>query len=142
MRTIIISFIVATFSLISCDTVTDESNSYDYSIEQKMDCYCTQGGVWVKLYITADTVSAATRILDNYKLEYNDFWFYKSIKDLYNEIAETDTNTYTLIVEYDANNYPSYLFKDPKPIVINDTTTISIADGQIAFTTKKYIKLD
>lgn len=59
MKTIIISFIGAMFTFISCDTVTDESNNYDYSIEQKMDCYCTQGGVWVKLYITADTVSAA-----------------------------------------------------------------------------------
>jgi hypothetical protein len=142
MKTLIISLIVVLFIVTSCDTVNDEYNNYDYSIEQKMDCYCTQGGVWVKLYITADTVSAAARISDNYKLEYSNFWYYKSIKDLYNEIEETDTNDYNLIVEYDANNYPSYLFKEPKPIVINDTTTISIADGQIAFTTKNYIKLN
>lgn len=142
MKTLIISLIVVLLTVISCDTVNDEYNNYDYSIEQKMDCFCTQGGVWVKLYITADTVAAATRISDNYKLEYSNFWYYKSIKDLYNEIEETDTNDYNLIVEYDANNYPSYLFKEPKPIVIDDTTTISIADGQIAFTTKNYIKLD
>lgn len=142
MKNLIVSLVVFLFTLIGCDSVVDENSNYDYSIEQKMDCYCTQAGVWVKLFITADTVSSAIRLSDNFKLDYSNFWYYKSIKDLYNEISETDTNTYTLVVEYDSNSsYPSFLFKEPKPIVINDSTIVEIADAQVSYSTKNRIKL-
>ncbi len=119
-------------ALIGCDTVVDENNNYDYSIEQKIGCYCLQGGVWVKLFITADTVSSVIRLSDNYKLNYSEFWLYKSIKELQNEIAETDTNEYTVIIEYDPNNiYPSFFYKEPKNTV----------DAQISYTTQNYVKL-
>lgn len=142
MKTIITFLIVFLFAINSCDNIVDENNNYDYSMEQKIECYCSQGGVWVKLFITADTVSSAIRLSDNFKLDYNNFWYYKSIKSLYDEISETDTIAYILIVEYDTNNiYPSFLYKEPKPIVLDDSTTVTIADAQISYTTQNYVKL-
>ena len=120
-------FFVAFVLLINgCDTLVDESNSYDYSIEQKIDCFCSHAGIWVILSITADTISNAVRISDKKLLTYNEFKYYKSIKGLFDTISETDTNTHQLIVTFDSeDNYPSFLYIDLKPIVINDSTATS-----------------
>ena len=136
-------FFVAFVLLINgCDTLIDESNSYDYSIEQKMDCFCSQAGIWVKLFIKADTISNAVRISDKKQLTYKEFKYYKSIKGLFDTISETDTNTHQLIVTFDSeDNYPSFLYIDLKPIVINDSTTVTVADAQLSYTTNNYIKL-
>lgn len=135
-----ITVIVLLFN--GCDNLVDESNSYDYSLEQNMGCFCEQGGIWVKLFISADTVSNVVHISDNRELTYNEFKLYKSIKGLFNKIAETDTNTYELIVTFNSDkNYPSFIFIDLKPIVINDITIVTIADAQLSYTTRNYIKL-
>ncbi|MFO7524531.1 MAG: DUF6174 domain-containing protein [Ignavibacteriaceae bacterium] len=133
-------FSVLTFIIIinGCDNIL-ESDLYDYTIEQQMGCYCPQGGIWVKLFISADTVSNAIRTSDNNKLTYDEFKHYKSIKGLFNKISETDTSTYDLIVTYEStNNYPSFIYINPKPIVINDSTVVTIEDAQLSYTTKNY----
>ena len=56
--------------LIGCDSVVNENNSFDYSIEQMRHCFCTQSGTWVKLYVEADTIAAAFRLSDNKNLSY------------------------------------------------------------------------
>ena len=138
-----ISLILFLFALIGCDSIVNQNSNYDYSIEQKVGCfYCPESGEWVKLFIDADTIAAAFRILDNYKLPNDEIRNFKSIKGLFNAIAETDTNKYILMVKYNLeNNYPSFLYLEPKPIIVNDTTTVIIEDAQIAYYTQNYIKL-
>ena len=145
MKYLFYSFIAFLLVVIGCDNlVEEESNPYDYSIEQKMECFCTQAGYsWVKLYIVADTVASAVTIEDNRSLIYNEYRFYKSIKGLNDLVAETDTSTYVLYVNYDPEeNYPAYIFIDLKPIVINDTTIVIVADDELAYTTRNYTKLN
>jgi len=129
--------------LFGCHSIVDDSVVYDYSIDQSMGCFCTQRGVWVKLYITSDTVSYAERIPDGSQLTYDEFRHYKSIKDLFDFIEETDTSIYILNYRFDyGNDYPSYIFTDLKPIVINDTTIVTPADAELSYTTKNYKKLE
>ena len=139
----LICFFAALFFLFnSCDTIiVDESNSYDYSMEQRMDCFCSQTGIWVKLFIKADTVSNAVRVSDNNQLSYDDFKYYKSIKGLFDTITETDTTVYNLVVTYNSEiNYPSYIYLNPKPFVTDSITWI-IADAELAYSTKSYVRL-
>lgn len=144
MKSIQLLFTALVLTLLwGCENVINENSSYDYVIEQKMECYCDQSGVWVKLYVSADTVSAAVRISDNSMVPYNEFKSYKSIKELFNIISETDTNKYNLVVQYDtADNYPSFIYKNPKPIVIDDSTIVRIEDAQISYTTRNFTKLE
>ncbi|MEJ2505634.1 MAG: DUF6174 domain-containing protein [Ignavibacteriaceae bacterium] len=130
------------FILYGCNILQDEYNSYDYSIEQRRDCFCPQAGIWVKLFVKADTVSTAIRISDNYILSYNEFRRYKSINELFNEIALRDTAKYEVKIEMDSkNNYPAYVYFNPKPIVNGDTVQV-IFDAQLAFITRNYNKLN
>ncbi len=142
MKFSIYFFVVFLLLINGCDTLVDESNSYDYSMEQRMDCFCSQAGIWVKLFIRADTISNAVRISDNKQLTYDEFKYYKSINGLFDLISETDTSTHQLIVTINSeDNYPSFLYIDLKPIVINDSTIVTVADAQISYTTNNYIKL-
>jgi len=130
------------FILYGCNILQDEYNSYDYSIEQRRDCFCPQAGIWVKLFVKADTVSNAIRISDNYILSYNEFRRYKSIKGLFDEIALRDTARYEVKIEMDSkNNYPAYVYFNPKPLVNGDTVQV-IYDAQLSFTTRNYSKSD
>jgi hypothetical protein len=136
--------IITSFAIAGCDFLFNEldspENSYDYSINQQMNCYCPQGGEWVKLFITADTVSGAIHLPDNQPLVYEEYKYYKSIKGLKDLISETDTTKYNLTVQLDSvYQYPAYVYLEPKPVVINDTTVIHIADGDLAYTTNSYI---
>jgi hypothetical protein len=142
MKFSIYFFVVFLLLINGCDTLVDESNSYDYSMEQRMDCFCSRAGIWVKLFIRADTISNAVRISDNKQLTYDEFKYYKSINGLFDLISETDTSTHQLIVTINSeDNYPSFLYIDLKPIVINDSTIVTVADAQISYTTNNYIKL-
>ena len=129
------------YILWGCDLLQDEYNSYDYTIEQRRDCFCSQSGVWAKLYIKADTVSSAIRISDKYILSYNEFRRYKSIKGLFDEIALRDTARYEVKIVMDSkNNYPAYIYFNPKPIQVSGDTVAVISDGQLSYTTRNYSK--
>ena len=142
MKTLFISLIIFLVILDGCDGIVDDNNNFDYSIEQKMNCFCGQNDIWSKLFITADTVASAYRISDHYIFNYNEFKFYKSIKDLFNIISETDTNDYILKVTYDLNYiYPSFLSLKSKPIIVNDSTIIITSDDNISYSTRNYSKL-
>ena len=94
-----------------CDNFVDSNETYDYSIEQQMGCFCSQGGVWVRLSVKADTVSYALRISDNESLDYEDYKSYKSVKGLFELISNTDTTSYVLNYEMDSlYNFPSYIY--------------------------------
>lgn len=142
MKKIILSFIFLIF-FIGCESATEQYFIYDYSIEQRMDCFCSQGGVWVKLFVEADSVASAIRISDNQRLDYGEYKYYKSITELFDLINNTDTTFNYLNYTIDSiNNYPSYVYVNPKPIIINDTTIVIISDADVSYTTKNYIKYD
>ena len=106
-------YFLITFVLLiyGCDDSVDSIETYDYSIEQQMGCFCSQGGVWVRLFVKADTVAYAFRISDNELLDYNDYKSYKSIRGLFDLISQTDTNSYVLDYEMDSvYNFPSYIY--------------------------------
>jgi hypothetical protein len=125
-----------------CDTSVNQNNSHDYTIEQQLGCFCPQGGVWVKLYVKADTIAEAVTISTNSHLSYEERKSYKTIKGLFEVISQIDTATYNVKISIDSvNNYPSYLYFNPKPIVHGDTVQI-IEDAQMTYTTKNYNKLN
>lgn len=142
MEKLFYSFIVGIILLIGCENTTETYNSYDYSIEQKMDCFCPQGGMWVRLYVEADTIAKALNISANSELSYEQYRPYKTIKGLYDLISNIDTTFYeTKIIIDSINNYPSYIYFNPKPIQQGDTISI-IYDAQLSYTTKYFLKLN
>lgn len=127
--------------LAGCETGVNENKVYDYSIEQQMNCSCPQAGVWVKLYVKADTVADAIRISDNYQLKKEERTPYKSIKVLFDLIAELDTAACMVTIRIDSvNNYPTYIYSNTKPVVKGDTVMI-ITDAQWSYLTRNYIRL-
>ena len=138
-------YFIATLILFhaGCNSNVDAPAVYDYSIEQRMDCFCTNSGAWINIYVSSDTVSYAERIPDGSQLTYDEFKYYKSIKGLFDFIAGTDTSKYILNYRFDyGNDYPSYIYTNLKPIVINDTTIVTVADADVAYTTRNYVKID
>lgn len=142
MKKLFFYCIAILFWVNGCDSPVNQNNSNDYSIEQQLGCYCPLGGVWVKLYIKADTIAQAIAIADNRRLSYEEQKRYKTIKGLFNVMAELDTSIYNVKILMDSiNNYPSLISFNPKPEVHGDTVLI-IMDAQMAYTTKNYVKLN
>jgi hypothetical protein len=137
----ILYFLITTIILGGCDTPIDKNNSYDYSIEQQMGCFCPLGGVWVKLFVSADTIADAINLSDNSRIAYEERRSYKSIKGLFDVISRIDTATNDARIIIDSvYNYPSFIYFNPKPIVHGDTVW-TIADAQMSYTTRNYIRL-
>ena len=108
-----------------------------------MGCFCPQAGTWVKLFVRADSVSKAIRISDMHHLSYNEFRYYKSIKGLFNEIALRDTARYEVEVVMDSkNNYPAYVYFNPKPTIVSGDTVMVIKDAQLSYTTRNFSESD
>jgi len=124
----------------SCETpIYDEL--FDYTIEQRIECFCPNVGVWVKLYVESDTVASAYLLSNSQPLNYESFKFYKSIKELFELISEIDTTQYVLRYNIDSiYNYPSYIYIDLKPVIIGNDTFYN-ADTQSIYFTRNYTKL-
>jgi len=136
-------FIIVSILFIGCEnSVENKINSYDYSIEQQRNCFCPQAGVWIRLFVKSDTIAKAIYISDNSPLTYEQKRPYRTIKGLFEEIAQKDTSTFYVKVEMDsADNYPSYVYFNPKPKIHGDTVTV-INDAQSSYVTKNYTKLN
>ena len=138
-------YFIATLILFhaGCNSNVDAPAVYDYSIEQKMDCFCTNSGAWINIYVSSDTVSYAERIPDGIKLSYDEFKSYKSIKGLFDFIAETDTSKYVLTYSFEnGNDYPSYIYTNPKPVVVNDSIIGMVDDAELSYSTRNYVKMN
>lgn len=129
------------FIATGCESTTEVNNTYEYSIEQKMDCFCPQAGNWIKLYVQADTIAKAIRISDNYVLNNTQYRSYKSVKQLWDLISRIDTYANELKIEIDSiNNYPAYIYSNPKGIQHGDTI-VAISDADFSYTTRNYKRL-
>ena len=134
--------LAATIVCCGCDTPVSEKGSYDYSIEQELDCFCPRGGVWVKLYVKADTIADAVRIADNNHLSYEEWRGYKTIKELFLIASRIDTSVFEMKMRIDSiDHYPSYLYFNPKPIIHGDTVQI-ITDVQMSYITNNYRRIN
>jgi len=142
MRKIFYSFPIVISLLFGCENSTEVHNSYDYSIEQKRDCFCPQADSWVKLFVQSDTIAKAIKLSDNSELTRIQYSPYKSIKELYDFISYIDTSTFYMYVETDSiNHYPSYIYCKPKSKQFGDTAQI-ILDAQLSYTTRNYNRLN
>lgn len=121
--------------------ITNQYSNYDYSIEQKLSCFCPYSNTQVKLFVMADTISNVIKLSDNTQLP-KDLWGrYKTIKELFDLIARLDTSTYDLKIEMDkSNKYPAFLSALPKPKIINDTLVQVISDMSYSYTTSNYLR--
>jgi hypothetical protein len=123
------------------DASVNNKKQFDYSIDQKLSCFCTRAGVPVRLFVSADTIADALIIKENLPLPKDEWKRYRTVKDLFDEIAKWDTLKYTVNVSFDPEyNYPAYIYVNPKPIFINDTIIQIIADADFSYSTSNYVE--
>lgn len=112
---------------------------YDYSIEQSWNCFCPNSGMKVKVFVRADTIANVILLSDNSYLPYDEWGRYKTIKGLFSEVASIDTLAYNVSVSYDSVfHYPSYIYVNPKPVVVNDTIVCIIQDAWFQIETRNF----
>ena len=120
-----------------------ENEPVDYSIDQKLSCFCPFSGMTVRLYVKADTIAGAFDISAKTHLPKNEWKRYKTIKDLLEEISSLDTSVFIVKVSYDpVYHYPAYISVNPKPVYVNDTIIRVITDAGFSYTTGNYIELN
>ena len=140
MRTYFLHIAAIILLVSGCDTAVNESDSYDYSVEQQMGCFCPQGGQWVRLFVRADTIARAISISTGSNLTYEEWRPYRTIRGLFHEISLRDTSVYEVRVEIDSTyNYPSLVYFNPKPIVHGDTV-LTVMDAQLSYSTRNYVR--
>jgi hypothetical protein len=140
MTTKIILIIAAiVFSFTGCE-LAENTTSYDYSIDQVLQCFCPSEGV-VRLFVQNDSIRNVIRISDNANVNIDRWSQYRTIEGLNREIINLDTTKYSLVVTYHpTDNYPLRVFINPKPVVI-DSITYVIDDGGYSYETSNYTKL-
>ncbi len=133
---------ILTVGLVGCDTVVNNNKPYDYSIEQQQGCFCPQMGIWVRLFVKADTIAEAVRISDNVRLSYAERQSYRTIGGLFDVVNRLDTAGFDIRIDFDSlYRYPTYIYFSPKPVRHGDTVQV-IYDAQMSYTTRNYIKLN
>jgi hypothetical protein len=92
----------------------DDKSSFDYSLEQRLSCFCPLGGVWAKLNVKADTIADAVFLADNSQLTLEERSQYRTINALLRDISQIDTSRCSVIVMIDTiYNFPSYFCSPP-----------------------------
>ncbi|MEJ2617173.1 MAG: DUF6174 domain-containing protein [Ignavibacteriaceae bacterium] len=115
--------------------------SIDYSIDQKLSCFCPNSGVTVRLFVRADTIADAIDLSEKTHLTKNEWKGYKTIKGLFDEISALDTSIFTVKVSYDpVYHYPAFISANPKPVYVNDTIVQVIMDADFSYSTSNYIE--
>lgn len=115
--------------------------SIDYSIDQKLSCFCPNSNVTVRLFVRADTIADAIDLSKKIHLTKNEWNHYKTIKGLFDEISALDTSIFSVKVLFDpVFHYPAYISANPKPVYINDTIVQVIMDAGFSYSTSNYVK--
>jgi hypothetical protein len=111
----------------------------DYSIDQKLSCFCPGAAETVRLFVREDSIVNAINTADKSCLAKEEWNRYRTIKGLFDEIANHDTSIFTVNVTYDpVHHFPSYIYVNPKPVKINDTVIQVAADADFSYTTSNY----
>ncbi len=140
MRRAYLHIVTIGLLLVGCDAGVNQNDSYDYSIEQQMGCFCPQGGQWVRLFVRADTIAHAIYLSTGLTLSYEEWRPYRTITGLFHEISLHDTSGYNVRVEFDSTHaYPTFVYFNPKPVVHGDTIS-TIMDAQVSYTTRNYVR--
>ena len=120
---------------------TEVIESIDYSIDQKLSCFCPNRDVTVRLFVRTDIIADAVDLSNKIHLPKNEWERYKTIKGLFEEITSLDTSIFSVKVSYDpVYHYPSFLSVNPKPVYLNDTTVQIIMDSGFSYYTSNYVK--
>lgn len=140
-RTLIFFTAICIFLLGCNENSISENEPIDYSIDQKLSCFCPNSNVTVKLYIKADTIADVIDISKRIHLPKNEWKRYKTIKGLFEEISTLDTSVFKVEVKYDpVYHYPAYIYVSPKPIHVNDSIIQVIKDADFSYSTSNYTK--
>ena len=139
---IIILFTSVSIILLGCKENSISGNeSIDYSIDQKLSCFCPYGDMTVRLFVKADTISDAIDISKGIHLSRSEWNRYKTIKGLFEEISSLDTSIFIVKVSYDpVYHYPAYISANPKPVYVNDTIVQVIMDAGFSYSTNNYVR--
>lgn len=139
---ILILFTAICIFLSGCvENSLNENELVDYSIDQKLSCFCPNSNMTVRLYVRADSISDAIDIDKGIHLPKNEWEHYKSIKGLFDMIPKLDTSIFKIEVLYDpVYHYPAYISANPKPIYVNDSIIQVIMDAGFSYSTSNYIK--
>lgn len=86
------------------------NNLHDYTIEQKLTCFCPTGGLLVQVTVRADTIAGVVRISDGSTLPRS---IYVTVDSLFGIIRNSTSDS--LVVRYNAEyGYPEYLDVNPQ----------------------------
>ncbi len=117
------------------------NESIEYSVDQKLSCFCPFGDRTVRLFVKADTIADAIDISKGIHLSKSEWNRYKTIKGLFEEISSLDTSIFTVKVSYDpVYHYPAFISANPKPVYVNDTIVQVIMDAGFSYSTSNYVK--
>ena len=83
---------------------------HDYSIDQRLWCFCPHGGELVRIIVRHDTVAQVTRLSDTTTITYP---YYRSVDSLFAIVLNPGDDS--LIVRYnDQYGYPEFLDVNPQ----------------------------
>ncbi len=85
-------------------------NLHDYTIDQKLTCFCVYGGQLMQVTVHADTVASVMRLSDSSTVPYS---LCASVDSLFGMIRNSSGDS--LVVRYNADyGYPEYLDINPQ----------------------------
>jgi Family of unknown function (DUF6174) len=138
---IFIFFALISFVFAGCENSVTENEPVDYSIDQRLSCFCPNSDKNVRLYIRADSIADAVDISKKIHLPKDEWGRYKTIKGLFDEISLLDSSVFTVEVSYDPiYQFPSLINAYPKPIHVNDSIVQIIMDAGFSYSTSNYVK--
>lgn len=145
MKSLIFMIVILTLILFSgCEQTTGPSvgtESIDYSIDQKLSCFCPGRDRTVRLFVSADTIADVVDLSNKIRLPANEWYLYKTIKGLFDEISSLDTSVFTVKISYDpVYHYPLFIYANPKPVYVNDTIVQIIMDAGFSYSTSNYLR--
>jgi hypothetical protein len=123
--------------------ILDFNNSFDYSIEQSLSCFCPGSHEPARLFIKSDSIVDAVWLSNNIHLSYSERQRFRTIKGLFDYVEHWDSlsSEFQVDVVYDSvYQYPSIVSVYPKPVVINDTVAVVITDADFSYRTWNYIE--
>jgi hypothetical protein len=86
---------------------------HDYTIHQKLSCFCVTGGQSMEITVRSDTIANIVRLSDSTALAKNLWPAYRTIESLFSIIATTGSDS--VVVTYDGHyGFPSSLDHYPQ----------------------------
>ena len=94
----------------------------NYSIDQQLNCFCVNGGRWVKVVVKDNQVVNVVDVSNDSSLVMNQWAQYKSVDQLFTIIRSINKDSVALFrVEYDSTyGYPKSFYVDPSSHIADE----------------------